>query len=89
MENRERIDHPDYYQIGGGIETIDIVRDMDFCLGNCVKYLLRAGRKQEAGMTALEKQIEDLRKAQWYLADRIKTLEAQWQQELDQQYKTN
>ena len=39
----------------------------DFCLGNCLKYLLRAGKKTE-------NPFEDLKKAQWYLNRLI----AQW-----------
>lgn len=50
-----------------GLEVIDITRHLDFDLGNAVKYILRAGRKKDA--------IEDLKKAIWYLNDKIKLLE--------------
>lgn len=50
-----------------GIEVIDITRHLDFDLGNAIKYILRAGRKKDA--------IEDLKKAIWYLNDKIKLLE--------------
>ena len=50
-----------------GIEVIDITRHLDFDLGNAVKYILRAGRKKDA--------VEDLRKAIWYLNDKIKLIE--------------
>ena len=58
---REAVDHPDYYKTGG-IEAIDVIEawDLDFCLGNTVKYISRAGRKSD-------KVLEDLQKAAWYL----------------------
>ena len=55
------VDHPEHYK-AGDLEVIDIIEafDLDFHLGNAVKYILRAGRKTEdAG--------EDLDKAIWYL----------------------
>lgn len=70
VENR--VQHPSYYGLRHGIEVIDIVRYMDFNLGNVIKYVLRAGRKREEGMTAQEKCIEDLEKALFYLQDEIK-----------------
>ena len=76
MEN-ERVNHPSHYtwiKEKCGIEVIDITRHMDFDLGNVVKYVLRAGHKEEADMTLLEKQIEDLKKAEWYLNDKITQL---------------
>ena len=42
-----------------GIECIQITEHMNFCLGNAVKYIWRAGLKGDA--------IEDLEKAMWYL----------------------
>lgn len=70
--------HPPHYtwlKDKCGIEVIDITRHMDFCLGNAIKYILRAGHKQEASMTDKQKEIEDLKKAIFYINDRIKTLE--------------
>lgn len=58
-----------------GIEVIDITRNMNFNLGNTIKYILRAGHKEEQGYSSKEKQIEDLKKARWYLDDEIKRLE--------------
>ena len=58
-----------------GIEVIDITRHMNFCKGNAVKYLLRAGYKSEEGYSDIQKEIEDLRKAIWYINDEIKQLE--------------
>ena len=50
-----------------GVEPIDICEYMDFCLGNAIKYCLRAGHKHEEGMTDAEKAIQDLNKAIFYL----------------------
>ena len=40
---------------------------LGFCLGNCVKYVSRAGKKDPLT------EIEDLRKAAWYLNEEIET----------------
>ena len=74
----DRVNHPPHYtwlKDLCGIEVIDITRHMDFCLGNAVKYILRAGHKSEEGMNSREKEIEDLKKAIFYLNDKIKMLE--------------
>lgn len=47
------------------IKVIDAWR-LSFCLGNVVKYIARAGKKNE--------RIEDLKKARWYLDHEIKLL---------------
>lgn len=75
----EKVDHPSHYtwiKKKCGIEVIDITRWLDFNTGNAVKYLLRAGHKLEEGMSAKEKTIQDLKKAVWYINDRIKQLQA-------------
>lgn len=41
---------------------------MNFCLGNAVKYIMRAGIKDP------DKTVEDLRKAIWYIEDEIKRI---------------
>lgn len=74
----DNVNHPSHYtwlKDKCGIEVIDIVRHMDFCLGNSIKYILRAGHKQDASLTNKQKEIEDLKKAVWYIEDRIKQLE--------------
>ena len=48
---------------------------MDFDLGNAIKYILRSGHKTELGYTERQKQIEDLKKAAFYINDKIKVLE--------------
>ena len=73
-----RVEHPSHYlwlKEKCGIEVIDITRHMNFNLGNCIKYILRSGHKTESGMTAREKQIEDLKKARFYINDEIERLE--------------
>lgn len=51
---------PAHYQ-AGGIEVIDVIEafGLGFRLGNVIKYILRADRKDAP--------VEDLRKARWYL----------------------
>ena len=74
----DRVQHPSHYtwlKELCGIEVIDITRHMDFDLGNVVKYTLRQGRKSEEGMSNKQKAIEDLKKARFYLDDKIKMLE--------------
>ena len=73
----DNVNHPPHYtwlKDKCGIEVIDITRHMDFCLGNAIKYILRAGHKQDASLTDNQKEIEDLKKAIWYIKDRIKQL---------------
>ena len=69
------VTHPSYYT-SGKIEVIDFITDqnLDFCLGNVVKYVSREGKKEEEGKTIIEKQVEDLKKARFYLDFKIKQL---------------
>jgi hypothetical protein len=60
----ERVNHPPHY--GGAdnlYEAIKVIEawGLGFCLGNTVKYISRAGKK-DAGT-----ELEDLKKARWYL----------------------
>ena len=69
--------NPDHYKGNTtGIQAIDIIEifELNFSKGNAVKYTLRSGRKAEAGYEAIEKEIEDLEKARWYLDREIKRL---------------
>jgi len=54
----DMVNHPPHYKDESGIECIEVTKNMQFCGGNCFKYLYRAGRK---GST-----VEDLKKAIWY-----------------------
>ena len=66
----DNVNHPDHYN-HGKIEVIDFIEDqhLGFHLGNAVKYISRAGRKDPA------RTVEDLRKAAWYLNRQIERLE--------------
>ena len=57
----DAVNHPAHYT-AGGVETIDFIeaKQLNYHLGNCVKYISRAGLKSTDP-------IEDLRKARWYL----------------------
>ena len=63
----EAIDHPAHYQ-GEKLEVIDIIEDfeLNFSLGNALKYILRAGYKNP------ELKKEDLQKAIWYIERELK-----------------
>lgn len=58
----DAVNHPSHYT-AGKIEVIDFLEDQKFPyhLGNAVKYICRAGKKDPA------KTVEDLQKAVWYL----------------------
>ena len=74
MGSENRVEHPNYYKLSNGIEVLDVVRDLPFNIGNVVKYVIRAGKKKEAGLSDKQKQIEDLEKAKFYIEDAIKQL---------------
>jgi hypothetical protein len=63
MEKKECVNHPEHYLKESGHEVIDVIEawNLDFCLGNAIKYIARAGKKNK------EKNDEDLRKAIWYI----------------------
>jgi len=66
------VNHPNHY--GGESNPYEVIKvidawDLDFCLGNTVKYISRAGKKNT------DKELEDLKKALWYLQHKINTLE--------------
>ena len=68
---KESINHPDHYGGDNTYEAIKVIEawELDFSLGNTIKYISRAGKKDKS------KEIEDLKKALWYLDRKIKTLE--------------
>lgn len=68
------VNHPTHYTSHpSGVECIQITEHMDFCLGNAVKYLWRAGLKGQG----TEQPLEDLRKAVWYVQREIARREQQ------------
>lgn len=67
----DSVNHPSHYnQHPSGVECVTIAAGFDYCLGNCIKYLWRAGLKSVDP-------LEDLKKAAWYLNYKIKQLEEQ------------
>lgn len=69
----EQVNHPQHY--GGAenqYEAIKVIEawDLDFCLGNTVKYISRAGKKEA------DKVVQDLEKAKWYLERKISQLKS-------------
>ena len=63
------VNHPSHYTSDpSGVECIEITRHRNFNIGNAIKYLWRAGLKDEL------KQVEDLRKAIFYIEDEITRL---------------
>jgi hypothetical protein len=69
---KEMVNHPNHY--GGESNPYEAIKvidawNLDFCLGNTVKYISRAGKKNT------DKELEDLKKALWYLQHKIDTLE--------------
>jgi hypothetical protein len=70
--DKEMVNHPNHY--GGESNPYEAIKvidawDLDFCLGNTVKYISRAGKKNT------DKELEDLKKALWYLQHKINTIE--------------
>ena len=68
---KEQVDHPSHY--GGKDNQYEAIKvidawDLGFSLGNTVKYISRAGKKDPT------KEVEDLKKALFYLEHHIKTL---------------
>ena len=67
-DKKEMIDHPKHYNMGK-YEAIEVIEDwgLGFNLGNTVKYISRAGHKDNI--------LQDLKKALWYLDREIKRIE--------------
>ena len=64
----DTVNNPKHYTSHlSGVECIEITEHMNFCLGNAVKYIWRASLKG--------KEIEDLRKARWYIDREIQRIE--------------
>lgn len=75
VEKKDMVNHPSHYTSHpSGVECIEITRHYCFSIGSAIKYLWRAGLKQEQGMDDKEKEIQDLEKAIWYIKDRINQL---------------
>lgn len=69
---KEAVRHPPHY--GGGDNPYEVIKvidawGLDFCLGNTAKYIARAGKKTS------DLELQDLKKAKWYLDHKIEMLE--------------
>lgn len=69
--SKEQVNHPSHYRQGKH-EALAVIQEwkLNFCLGNVVKYICRAGLKDP------NKTLEDLKKARFYLDEEIKQLES-------------
>lgn len=70
VETGETVNHPSHY--GGEANPYEAIKVIEawgagFCLGNAIKYICRAGKKGA--------EVEDLKKARWYIDRRIHQLE--------------
>lgn len=67
---QDAVNHPSHYN-DGNIEVIEFIEDkkLGFHLGNAVKYIARAGKKDPS------KEVEDLEKAIWYIRRRLELFE--------------
>ncbi len=72
----EKVNNPTHYH-PGTYEAIKVINawGLGFSLGNVLKYISRAGRKNGSS------ELEDLKKAQWYLNSAIQDLEERQKQE--------
>lgn len=70
LANSDSVNHPSHYKSATGLEVIDVIEafDLDRYLANVVKYVLRSPSKGN--------EVEDLKKAVWYLQRKIDRLEA-------------
>lgn len=65
--SHDPVNHPQHYTgHPSGVECIQITEHMNFCRGNAVKYIWRAGEKGDA--------VQDLEKAVWYIQREIARL---------------
>jgi len=69
-QSHDPVNRPTHYTSHpSGVECIQIVEEFNFCVGNAIKYLWRAGLKGDA--------LEDLEKARWYVDREIAKLRNQ------------
>ena len=68
----DQINNPEHYGGAENIyEAIKVIEawDLDFCLGNVIKYISRSGKKGDA--------VQDLKKAKWYLDRKLEIINLQ------------
>lgn len=74
--SEDKVNSPKHYTSHpSGVECIQITEHYNFCVGNAIKYLWRQGIKNEEGMDPTQKQIEDCKKAIWYINRHISGLQ--------------
>ena len=71
MNSKDNVNHPSFY--GGEQNPYEVIKVIDnwnlnFCLGNALKYISRAGKKNP------ETEVEDLQKAIWYINHHIEII---------------
>lgn len=72
----DKVNHPKHYTSHpSGVECIDVAEHYNFNCGNAIKYVWRAGLKEDA--------IQDLEKAAWYLRREIVRRKAERAKEID------
>ena len=74
----ELVNHPKHY--GGESDPYEAIKvieawNLNFNLGNCLKYISRAGRKYDNPKTKDMKTLEDLKKAAWYMQREVERFE--------------
>jgi hypothetical protein len=69
VPEEDSVNHPSHYTAYKDIEVIDLTEQMNFNRGNAVKYIARAGLKSK------NTEVEDLKKAAWYINREIQRLE--------------
>ena len=71
----DMVNHPPHYTSDkSGVDCITITQHRNFCVGNAIKYLWRAGLKDAENP---DKTIEDLKKAVFYIKQEITRLGGQ------------
>lgn len=69
MDTNDKVINPPHYcEHPSGVECITIAEHFDFCIGNVIKYVWRAGLKGHS--------LDDYKKAMWYLQRKIDSLES-------------
>jgi hypothetical protein len=66
MVQHDAVNPTHYKSHASGVECIQVTEHMNFCLGNAMKYIWRAGLKDDA--------LQDLEKAKWYIEREIERL---------------
>ena len=87
----DNVNHPAHYTSHpSGVECIEITEHYNFCVGNAIKYLWRAGLKKDGTLADIDKEIEDVQKAAWYVQRHLENLQKKKKQmaeeELDRKF---